>query len=101
MESNKSTLNFIFKLDKCNTVNNITPEAAIAYDEVFIRDVFARHKLGIREPIFYGNWCGRTNLPQLPKARSDGLPEKGLPQEGQGVLHARYQDIIIAMPLSK
>jgi SAM-dependent methyltransferase len=38
-------------------------EAAVAYDETYIRDLFARHRLPVREPIHYGTWCGRREGP--------------------------------------
>jgi SAM-dependent methyltransferase len=34
-------------------------EAAVAYEEPFIRGLFARHHLPVREPVHYGTWCGR------------------------------------------
>jgi SAM-dependent methyltransferase len=33
-----------------------------AYDETFVRAVFARHGLIIREPIYFGSWCGRASI---------------------------------------
>jgi GT2 family glycosyltransferase/ubiquinone/menaquinone biosynthesis C-methylase UbiE len=37
------------------------PEAAIAYDETYVRQLLHRHGLTIREPIHYGSWCGRLD----------------------------------------
>jgi hypothetical protein len=36
-----------------------TPEAAIGYPEPWVREVFPRHGLGVRE-IHRGTWCGRS-----------------------------------------
>ena len=33
-----------------------------AYDEVFVRTVFASRGLTIREPIYFGYWCGRASV---------------------------------------
>lgn len=41
--------------------NPAVPEAAIAYDEQFIRSLYAKYGLEIVEPIHYGKWCGREN----------------------------------------
>ena len=37
------------------------PEAAIAYPEAFVRDLYKECGLELREPLRYGTWCGRTN----------------------------------------
>jgi ubiquinone/menaquinone biosynthesis C-methylase UbiE len=39
-----------------------TAEAAIAYDEAFIRRLYSDCGLTLTEPIHYGSWCGRTNF---------------------------------------
>ena len=42
--------------------NNVDhPEAAIAYPEAFVRDLYGECCLALREPLRYGMWCGRTN----------------------------------------
>jgi len=37
------------------------PEAAIAYNETFVRRVLARNNLRLIDPFYFGSWCGRTN----------------------------------------
>ena len=37
------------------------PEAAVAYDETYARQLLRRHNLTIAEPIHYGDWCGRLD----------------------------------------
>jgi len=35
---------------------------AVAYEEVYIRDLYQRVKLEIQEPILWGSWCGRLQF---------------------------------------
>ncbi len=37
------------------------PEAAVAYEEAFVRRLFERYQLRILEPIHHGGWCGRRH----------------------------------------
>jgi SAM-dependent methyltransferase len=37
------------------------PEAAVAYDEGYARELLRRHGLTLTEPIHYGDWCGRLD----------------------------------------
>ena len=41
-----------------STVKDV-PEQVIAFDEEFIRELYAKYGLAIREPVHYGSWCGR------------------------------------------
>lgn len=66
-----STLDFRFEIDGCLTIDKESPEAAIAFDEQFVRHLFDKYDLKLREPIHHGTWCGRK----------DGLT---------------YQDVIVA-----
>ncbi|HEY7547025.1 MAG TPA: class I SAM-dependent methyltransferase, partial [Blastocatellia bacterium] len=34
---------------------------AVAYEESYVRDLFARSDLKLREPVYYGRWCGRRS----------------------------------------
>jgi GT2 family glycosyltransferase/SAM-dependent methyltransferase len=45
----------------CRAIIPEVPEAAIAYDEAYIRDRLAAHNLVVTEPIRYGRWCGRLD----------------------------------------
>ena len=47
-------------------------ESAISYDETYIKSLFTKYHLSVREPVHYGSWCGRDE-------------------------HLSYQDIIIAI----
>jgi ubiquinone/menaquinone biosynthesis C-methylase UbiE len=53
--------------------NEAAPESAVAYDELFLRQLITQYGLRIEEPIHYGTWSGR------PEGRS-------------------YQDIVLVRP---
>lgn len=50
---------FSEEYEGCRVIDKNIPEAAIAYEEPFIRDLFIKNKLEITEPIRYGSWCNR------------------------------------------
>ncbi len=37
------------------------PEAAVAYAEDYVRQLYQRNSLELLEPIHYGSWCGRSS----------------------------------------
>lgn len=39
-----------------------SPETAVCYDEAFILSLYERYSLDVRQPIYYGNWCGRPEF---------------------------------------
>jgi ubiquinone/menaquinone biosynthesis C-methylase UbiE len=41
------------------TIDEKTPENAVAYDESYVRRSYETRELSIIEPIHYGSWCGR------------------------------------------
>jgi hypothetical protein len=41
------------------TSNRNNPEECVAYDELLIRDLYARNGLSFEGPIHFGSWCGR------------------------------------------
>lgn len=49
----------------CQAVNPNHPEDALAYDETYMRELFAKYRLAIAEPIHYGSWCGRQQYLSL------------------------------------
>lgn len=59
IESGMSTMDFKYDFGVYRTKEVDTPEAAIAYQEDFIRDLYAENGLKIVEPVHYGSWCGR------------------------------------------
>ena len=57
----KASFNFEHEMQGYRTTNVDNPEAAIAYPEAFVRDLYGECGLELREPLRYGTWCGRTN----------------------------------------
>lgn len=57
-----STQNFVFDMGGYLTVNKDNPEAAVAYEESIIRELFEKNNLRISDPLKYGSWCGRKNF---------------------------------------
>ena len=49
---------FRHRLGDCWVVNRATPEAAVGYDEVKVRDLYRQAELTLRDPILYGSWSG-------------------------------------------
>jgi SAM-dependent methyltransferase len=43
----------------CQVMFPERPEAGVAYDERLVRELLARHRLAIVDPIHYGSWSGR------------------------------------------
>ena len=59
IRAGRSTLDFNYKIEDCLTVDGNNPEAAIAYNEDFVKRQFAEYNLRIIDPIHYGSWCKR------------------------------------------
>lgn len=57
----KGVIKFEHQMQGCRTANVGKPEAAIAYPEVFVTDLYRKCGLEIQEPLHYGRWCGRSN----------------------------------------
>jgi SAM-dependent methyltransferase len=62
INSNLSTLDLKYGAEKYRIINQNKPEAAIAYYENFVRELYKRNNLNIIEPIHYGSWCGRKKF---------------------------------------
>lgn len=62
MRSGKSTLNFKYDFNGCRSTEQARPEAAIAYKEETVKDLFHKNGLVIRQPIHYGSWCNRQKF---------------------------------------
>jgi ubiquinone/menaquinone biosynthesis C-methylase UbiE len=56
-----SYYSFRYELPGCRVESADTPEAVVAYDESGIRSLYAKYRLNITEPIFYGTWCKKQN----------------------------------------
>jgi len=46
----------------CRVIDKDLPEAAIAFEEPYIRDLYKKNNLEIQEPIRYGSWSKRENF---------------------------------------
>lgn len=62
IKEGKSIQPFVYELDGFWTTMKNLPEAAIAYDEKYIKKLYEKNELSILEPIFYGSWSGRKNF---------------------------------------
>ena len=62
VQDGEASARFSIKLENCYTIDRRTPERAIAYTEVTIRNLFAEAGLRIKEPIRWGSWSGRANM---------------------------------------
>ncbi|MEB3065627.1 methyltransferase domain-containing protein [[Mycobacterium] zoologicum] len=57
----KGQIAFEHEIQGARTASIENPEAAIAYQEDFVRGLYGRCGLEIREPVRYGAWCGRPD----------------------------------------
>ncbi|MBP6793855.1 MAG: class I SAM-dependent methyltransferase [Saprospiraceae bacterium] len=57
----KSTFTFAFEFQGCRIDNAAVPEAAVAYDEEKIKDLFKKHDFEI-DSFNYGSWSGRKDF---------------------------------------
>lgn len=64
VRSDHSTLDFRFKVGACLTIDESTPEKAVAYKQEFVERLFGQYGLKINQPIHHGSWCkGDGSLP--------------------------------------
>jgi SAM-dependent methyltransferase len=59
-EEGKASFNFEHEMPGYRTTHVDHPEAATAYPEAFVRDLYRECGLELREPLPYGRWCGRS-----------------------------------------
>ena len=62
MKGPKSIFKFSYELDNCWAVREDIPEAALAYDEDYIRGCLKAQGLKIIDPIHFGSWSGRKEF---------------------------------------
>jgi SAM-dependent methyltransferase len=56
----KSTIELRHELGPGRALSRERPELAIGFDEGFVNALYERLGLGIKEPVYYGSWCGRA-----------------------------------------
>ena len=61
LEQQRSVLTFRHPMEHGRADNASNPDAAFAFDEAYIREMYARQGLQIVEPIHYGSWPGRPS----------------------------------------
>jgi ubiquinone/menaquinone biosynthesis C-methylase UbiE len=61
IKTKESPLSFSHIRTDCRVNDKNTPEIAVAYDEEYVRTMYANNGLKITEPIKYGSWCGRRS----------------------------------------
>ena len=62
IETKSSLLDFQYRFKRYWTIDKNAHEAAVAYDEKFIRGLYEKYGLSIAEPISYGSWCKRKKF---------------------------------------
>jgi len=62
MRANNTTISLNINFGSCWVADASDPEAVTGYEEDFVRGVYDRYNLEIKEPIHYGAWCGRETF---------------------------------------
>lgn len=60
VDAKKSSRDFRFDLGEYRIENEDIPEAAVGYNETFIKELYRKYNLEIKLPIHYGSWCERS-----------------------------------------
>jgi ubiquinone/menaquinone biosynthesis C-methylase UbiE len=61
IERGQSTQLFAYKIGEVWTVNEKTPELAVAYPETMVLSLCEKYDLKIENPVYHGHWSGRTD----------------------------------------
>jgi len=61
IEEGKSTIDLRYEFGPARAMSREKPELAIGYGENYVRELFEKCGLEIRQPIAYGSWCGRED----------------------------------------
>lgn len=54
-------LDFRYEFGVYRTIDPTTHEIALAYNEDYVKEIFAQNRFGIKDPVLYGSWCGRKD----------------------------------------
>ena len=60
MQFSSGSPQFQYPIDHGRSTHVNEPEAAVAFDESYIRTLYRTYGLIILDPVRYGSWCGRT-----------------------------------------
>jgi hypothetical protein len=60
IERGQSSLPFAYPIDGGLTTNLNIPEQGVSFEEQKVRELYARNGIRLRQPIYYGSWCGRA-----------------------------------------
>jgi SAM-dependent methyltransferase len=61
IKQKKSIINFVDSGKGYYSPVKDVPEQVLAYDEGFIRRLYRKYDLSIKEPVYYAKWCGRQH----------------------------------------
>ncbi|MEB3831368.1 class I SAM-dependent methyltransferase [Phormidium sp. CCY1219] len=62
IESAQSNIAFNYQFDQYRTISKEVPESAVAYEEEFVLQQCEKFGLTVKQPIYYGSWCGRSEF---------------------------------------
>jgi ubiquinone/menaquinone biosynthesis C-methylase UbiE len=62
LAAGSSTQQFADEIDGCRVADKNMPEAAVAYDEGRVRQLYTKFGFHSDTKFFYGAWCGRTSF---------------------------------------
>lgn len=62
VNTQSSTIDFKYKVNGYRIKDPDIPEAAVAYDESYIRGLYGKNNLHVIPPLHYGSWCGRKKF---------------------------------------
>jgi SAM-dependent methyltransferase len=62
IDAGRSTIELRHQLGPARALSREKPELAIGFDEDYVAQLYPRFGLEIRQPIYYGSWCGRVEF---------------------------------------
>jgi ubiquinone/menaquinone biosynthesis C-methylase UbiE len=77
--ANRSTFKFVYPIENGMSSQEDEPEAAVAFDERTIRQMYADIGFSVIEPVKFGNWCDRdtdVGFQDIVVAEKPGIPRQ-------------------------
>lgn len=90
IQSNRSSINFMFPVDQGKSAKAFDPEAAVAFNESYIKELYQKFKLRIIEPIRYGSWCERKTSLGYYQDIIVGVKENGGSRHKEGSVVTKF-----------